>query len=81
MRYFGLAHYNLPESVEELLINNDVALYDLLNDPEEMNNLADPDNPSYDEGLLASINDKLNALIEDEIGEDHGMRERLMQEL
>jgi arylsulfatase len=81
VRYFGLAHYNLPQSVEELLARNDVALYDLLKDPEEMNNLADPDNPSYDEGLLASINDKLNALIADEIGEDHGMRERLMQAL
>jgi arylsulfatase len=80
IRYFGLAHYNLPQSVEELLTNNDVALYDLQNDPEEMNNLADPENPSYDEELLASINDKLNALILDEIGDDRGMRERLMQE-
>jgi arylsulfatase len=80
IRYFGLAHYNLPQSVEELLSNNDVALYDLQNDPEEMDNLADPENPSYDEELLASINDKLNALILDEIGDDRGMRERLMQD-
>jgi arylsulfatase len=79
VRYFGLAHYNLPQSVEKLLINNDVALYDLQNDPEEMNNLADPENPGYDEELLASMNDKLNALIVDEIGDDRGMRERLMQ--
>ena len=81
VRYFGLANYNLPESVEELLINNDVALYDLQNDPEEMNNLANPENPGYDKELLASINDKLNALIMDEIGDDRGMRERLMQDL
>jgi arylsulfatase len=79
VRYFGLAHYNLPKSVEELLTSNDVALYDLQNDPEEMNNLADPENPSYDEGLLASINDKLNSLILEEIGEDRGMREIVMQ--
>ena len=79
VRYFGLAHYNLPQSVEELLANNDVALYDLQNDPEEMNNLADPENPNYDEELVASINDKLNALIADEIGDDRGMRERLIQ--
>ena len=70
VRYFGLGHYHLPESVEELLANNDVALYDLVNDPEEMNNLASQDNPDYDEALLARMNAKLNALIEAEIGED-----------
>jgi arylsulfatase len=70
VRYFGLAHYNLPGSVEELLANNDVALYDLKMDPEEMNNLADPDHPDYDEKLLKTMNAKLNALIETEIGED-----------
>jgi hypothetical protein len=52
------------------LANNDVALYDLVNDPEEMNNLANRDNPQYDEPLLARMNAKLNALIEEEIGED-----------
>jgi hypothetical protein len=44
-----------------------------------MDNLADPENPSYDEELLARMNKKLNALIVDEIGDDRGMRERLMQ--
>ncbi|MCK4975886.1 MAG: sulfatase-like hydrolase/transferase, partial [Anaerolineales bacterium] len=70
VRYFGLAHYNLPQSVEELLANNDVALYDLRMDPEEMNNLANPQNPDYDEELLHMMNAKLNALIQAEIGED-----------
>ena len=70
VRYFGLAHYNFPSTVEELLADNDVALYDLNMDPEEMNNLADPENPLFDAELLASINNKLNALIEAEIGED-----------
>jgi len=70
VRYFGLAHYNLPGSVEELFANNDVALYDLKMDPEEMNNLADPDHPDYDEKLLKTMNEKLNTLIETEIGED-----------
>jgi hypothetical protein len=45
-----------------------------------MDNLADPDNPSYDEELLANLNNKLNALIEDEIGDDRGMREVLIQD-
>jgi arylsulfatase len=70
VRYFGLAHYNLPDSVKELFANNDVALYDLQMDPEEMNNLADQANPGYDEELLDMMNAKLNALIEAEIGED-----------
>jgi arylsulfatase len=70
VRYFGLGHYHQPGSVKELLANNDVALYDLVNDPEEMDNLANPDNPQYDEHLLARMNAKLNALIAEEIGED-----------
>jgi arylsulfatase len=70
IRYFGLAHYQQPQSVEQLLADNDVALYDLLSDPGETNNLANSDNPDYDESLLAGMNAKLNALIEAEIGED-----------
>jgi arylsulfatase len=73
VRYFGLGHYHLPGSVEELLSNNDVALYDLEKDPEEMNNLADPDGDGYDEELLATMNAKLNVLIEAEIGEDKAL--------
>ncbi len=75
IRYFGLAHYHTPESVDELLANNDVALYDLRNDPEEMSNLADPDSDNYDPDLLAKMNTKLNALIEAEIGEDKALFE------
>ena len=73
VRYFGLGHYQLPETVEELLANNDVALYDLHLDPEEMDNLADPDHPKYDESLLAAMNAKLNALIVEEIGDDKAL--------
>jgi arylsulfatase len=70
VRYFGFDNYNNPETVDQLFENNQVALYDLRNDPDEMNNLANPDNPDYDEGLLAEMNAKLNTLIEAEIGED-----------
>jgi arylsulfatase A-like enzyme len=70
VRYFGLGTYNRPASVEQLLADNDVALYDLSRDPEEMDNLADPANPHYSEELLSIMNDKLNALIDEEIGED-----------
>ena len=70
VRYFGIGHYNQPDSVEELLENNDVALYDLLSDPEEMDNLADLNHPKYDSELISRMNTKLNELIEAEIGED-----------
>jgi arylsulfatase len=73
VRYFGMGHYHLPASVEQLLADNDVALYDLQSDPEEMDNLADPANPRYDEALLSAMNEKLNALIAEEIGEDTAM--------
>jgi hypothetical protein len=35
-----------------------------------MDNLANPTNPRYSEELLSTMNQKLNALIEAEIGED-----------
>jgi arylsulfatase len=73
VRYFGLGYYNQPTSVQQLLANNDVALYDLLLDPEEMDNLANPAHPKYDEKLLSAMNQKLNALIAEEIGEDKAM--------
>lgn len=73
VRYFGLGNYHLPQSVDELLANNDVALCDLFLDPEEMNNLASRDNPDFDEELLATMNTKLNALITAEIGDDRAL--------
>jgi arylsulfatase len=63
----------LPPSVERLQADNDTALYDLLLDPEEMDNLANPANPKYSEELLTTMNQKLNALIEAEIGEDKAL--------
>lgn len=73
VRYFGMGHYHLPTSVQQLLADNDVALYDLQSDPEEMDNLADPAHPRYDESLLSTMNQKLTALIAEEIGDDNAM--------
>jgi hypothetical protein len=42
-------------------------------DPKGRNNLANADRPDYDEGLLATINAKLNALIAAEIGDDRAL--------
>lgn len=73
VRYFGMGNYNLPADVQQLLADNDVALYDLQSDPEEMDNLANPAHPRYDEALLSAMNQKLNTLISEEIGEDNAM--------
>ena len=38
-----------------------------------MDNLANPANPKYSEELLTTMNQKLNALIDAEIGEDKAL--------
>jgi arylsulfatase len=69
-RYFSPQQHHLPRSIEELFANNDVELFDLDADPHEMNNLAMNRRSNGD--LLVAMNDKLNALIEAEVGEDVG---------
>ena len=69
-RYFSPTEHHSPRSIEELFANNDVELFDLESDPIEVNNLA-TDRRRHGELLLA-MNEKLNALIETEVGEDRG---------
>jgi arylsulfatase len=69
-RYFSPQEHHTPRSLEELFANNDVELFDLETDPHEVLNLA-TDGPRHAE-LLVAMNDKLNALIETEVGEDTG---------
>ncbi len=66
IRYFAINNYNKPTSMEALLANNDIALYDLVNDPHEMVNLA----TQAHENLILEMNAKLNRLISTEIGDD-----------
>ena len=69
-RYFSPQEHHIPRSLEELFTNNDVELFDLETDPHEVLNLAT--DISLHGDLLVAMNEKLNALIETEVGEDSG---------
>lgn len=69
-RYFSPKQHNRPRTLKELFKHNDVELFDLGNDPLERNNLALDKEKHRD--LLESMNVKLNALIDKEVGEDVG---------
>lgn len=66
-RYFSPLEPNRPRDRDALLARNDVLLFDRVRDPGETVNLA-PD-PAYGD-VLAQYNDRLEALISAEIGED-----------
>lgn len=69
-RYFSPKNNNKPTNIDKLFVNNDVELFDLEKDPDEMNNLAaDRNNNS---ALIIELNTMLNNLITHEIGEDSG---------
>ncbi|MCY1461868.1 hypothetical protein D9M71_795760 [compost metagenome] len=69
-RYFSPKEHNQPTTLEDIYRINDVELYDLQVDPLEMNNLAM--NGKQNRELVVAMNEKLNRLIETEVGEDRG---------
>jgi arylsulfatase len=69
-RYFSPKQHNRPTTLEELYRFNDVEVYDLGSDPLELNNLA-MDTKHHGE-LIVGLNEKLNRLIDSEVGEDRG---------
>ena len=69
-RYFSFRGFNIPRTIDELRANNDLELYDLRSDPDEVVNLAHDFDGHRD--LIATMNAKLNALIAAEIGIDDG---------
>ena len=67
-RYFSPLHFNTPTCLDSLYANNEVELYEYGSD--ETENLAWP--KGNNEELVTAYNNKLNALIEREVGEDNG---------
>ncbi len=69
-RYFAPAQRNVPTNLDELYRFNDVELYDLHADPNEMTNLAAAKGDNAD--LVLKCSAELEAVIKAEIGVDDG---------
>jgi len=69
-RYYAPAAFNAPQTLEELLRNNDVQLFDLESDPEEMHNLALE--PKKNRATILRMNGLLNELMAKEVGVNDG---------
>jgi arylsulfatase len=66
-RYFSPKQHNRPTTLEQIRRVNDVELFDTQADPLEMTDLA-----GSQPELVLALNDKLNRLIDTEVGEDRG---------
>ncbi len=69
-RYFAPLDFNRPTKWEDLFARNDVELYDLETDPDEIDNLA-LDRARFGDLVLA-MNAVLNDRIDEEVGVDDG---------
>jgi arylsulfatase A-like enzyme len=69
-RYFSPKQHNRPTTLEDIYKFNDVELFDLHVDPLEMENLAMSGKQHRE--LVVAMNEKLNQLIDAEVGEDRG---------
>lgn len=69
-RYFSPLDYNRPSTIDELYQANDLELFDLSADPDEMVNLARE--PTKNTELVLSMSNKLETLIKAEVGIDDG---------
>lgn len=69
-RYFAPVEHNDPTTLEHIYKYNDVELFDIQQDPTEVNNLAKDNITNND--LILAMNTKLNTIIKNEIGADDG---------
>jgi arylsulfatase A-like enzyme len=69
-RYYAPSDFNTPVTLEQILRNNDVQLFDLKNDPLETHNLAL--DPEKNQDLILRMNALLNQLMAKEVGTNDG---------
>jgi len=69
-RYYAPTAFNTPHTLDEILKNNDVQLFDLQSDPEEVHNLAL--DPEKNRETILHMNEVLNDLIAKEVGVNDG---------
>ncbi len=69
-RYYAPDDFNTPVTLEQILHNNDVQLFDLRSDPLETRNLAL--DPQRNKELILRMNALLNELIAKEVGKNDG---------
>src|SRR5215469_12462307 len=69
-RYYAPSAFNTPQTLEEILKNNDVQLFDLETDPDEMHNLALERDKN--QATILRMNGLLNELMTKEVGVNDG---------
>jgi arylsulfatase len=69
-RYYAPAAFNTPQTLHDILKENDVQLFDLKNDPEELHNLALEAERHKD--VIVRMNALLNELMAKEVGKNDG---------
>jgi hypothetical protein len=69
-RYYAPTAFNTPRTLDKIFNDNDVQLFDLQNDPDEMHNFAIE--PDKNRALILRMNELLNDLIAKEVGVNDG---------
>lgn len=69
-RYYAPDNFNIPETLDELLANNEIELFDLESDPDELNNLGA--DPQAHEDLIMRMNAMLTRMIARKVGVNDG---------
>lgn len=67
-RYYAPTDFNQPQTLDQILKQNDVQLFDLKTDPEELHNLALE--PDKNKDLILQMNGLLNQLMTKEVGKN-----------
>ena len=69
-RYYAPAAFNSPQTLHDIFKQNDVQLFDLKNDPEELHNLARQ--AERHKVVILRMNALLNELMAKEVGKSDG---------